>query len=287
MRNYFTHLCDDMDAQIEELQRNKPTTHCTPNIITIVESSLDKLKKFMDDHPFENAAEEIHFFKVLKPKIVSKLIYFRKIYQIEIEKPLGSLKQKEAQLNLELDLITKSYLSNATFIHYFRSGKTDYDQKYFIRKNAHQIPIHECYSCEINYHYGTGYDLIVALALAHEMLEIYLNGELQNLMNPTKLLNTDKNTTCGVTCETLNLNWTGSQTALVEIIYGLYTTGVFNNGTAEIKDIAKYFENSFNIQINQLYRTFSDIKNRKNERLKFIELMKNLLEKNISDDIVF
>ncbi len=279
MRNYFTHLCNDIDAQIEELKRNKPTTSSTPNIIISIEAGLAKLKKYMDDHPFVNSDEEIYFFKVLKPKIVSKWIYYKKMYQIDLEKPLGSIEQKKAHISSELDTITKYFLANTFFIQYLRSGKTDFDQKYFIRKNALEIPIHECYSCEIDYDYGTGYDHRIALVQAYEMLEIELNQQLESLRNPSLLFSTKKNNTGLTTCADNVLNWTGPQTALVEVIYGLFFTGMVNNGTADVKDIAECFENAFNIQINQLYRTFLGIKNRKNNTLKFIDLMKMTLEK--------
>ena len=42
----------------------------------------------------------------------------------------------------------------------------------------------------------------------------------------------------------VKLTWTGSKVALIELIYALHTEGVFNNGAADLKNIAEYFEHT-------------------------------------------
>jgi len=51
---------------------------------------LSKLRAFILNYTFKNEEEEILFFKDIKPKIFSKLIYHVKINNIEGKKPLGS-----------------------------------------------------------------------------------------------------------------------------------------------------------------------------------------------------
>ena len=58
--------------------------------------------------------------------------------------------------------------------------------------------------------------------------------------------------------------------ALVELLYGLHTEGVFNNRTVDLKDIAKYFEHIFEINLGQYRRTFLEMRTRKADRTKFI-----------------
>jgi len=50
-----------------------------------------------------------------------------------------------------------------------------------------------------------------------------------------------------------------------------------NKGKVEIKTIAKFFENLFSIELGDVYHTFSEIKNRKIEPTKFIDLLKDSL----------
>jgi len=56
------------------------------------------------------------------------------------------------------------------------------------------------------------------------------------------------------------LNWTASKTALTELIYALYSHGVFHNGNTDIKLIAKAFEDAFNIDLGNFYHTFMELK---------------------------
>lgn len=68
--------------------------------------------------------------------------------------------------------------------------------------------------------------------------------------------------------------WTASKTALIELIYALHTQGVFGNGTIDIKVIATYFEQTFNVNLGDFYHTFLELRNRKTNRTKFIDTLK-------------
>ena len=81
------------------------------------------------------------------------------------------------------------------------------------------------------------------------------------------------------------LVWTAPKTALTEIIYALYSNGALNHGAADINTIAASFEDFFNIKIDNIYKTYSEIKDRKGSKTKFLEeLMINLQQKINKDD---
>mgnify|MGYP000703370779 CR=1 FL=1 len=86
----------------------------------------------------------------------------------------------------------------------------------------------------------------------------------------------------------VKLTWTGSKVALIELIYALHTEGVFNNGAADLKDIAEYFEHTFEIDLGQYRRVFLEIRARKNDRTKFLTTLNDSLQKRMenSDDII-
>ena len=73
------------------------------------------------------------------------------------------------------------------------------------------------------------------------------------------------------------LNWTGSKTALTELIYALHSQGIFNSGNADIKPIVKVFESTFNIYLGDFYHTFLELKSRKINRTKFLDSLKETL----------
>ena len=73
------------------------------------------------------------------------------------------------------------------------------------------------------------------------------------------------------------LKWTDNKNALIELIYGLHTQGVFNNGKTEIKDIAKYFEKMFGIELGDYYRSYLELRTRKISKTKFIDTLRDNL----------
>jgi Asp-tRNA(Asn)/Glu-tRNA(Gln) amidotransferase C subunit len=77
--------------------------------------------------------------------------------------------------------------------------------------------------------------------------------------------------------------WTGSKVALIELLYALHTEGVFNNGTSDLKDIAEYFENVFNIDLGQYHRAFLEIRMRKSDQTKFLNALKEKLVKRMEN----
>ena len=81
----------------------------------------------------------------------------------------------------------------------------------------------------------------------------------------------------------MKMMWTGSKVALTELIFALHTEGAFNNGAADLKDIAEYFEENFNIDLGQYRRTFLEIRVRKKDRAKFISTLREKLLKRMDD----
>jgi hypothetical protein len=67
------------------------------------------------------------------------------------------------------------------------------------------------------------------------------------------------------------LVWTATKTALIELIYALYSSGALNHGAIDINSIASSFEDFFNIRLDNVYKTYNEIKERKSSRTKFLE----------------
>jgi hypothetical protein len=80
------------------------------------------------------------------------------------------------------------------------------------------------------------------------------------------------------------LVWSGAKTSLAELIYALYLTGDLNHGTADLKTITSAFEDFFNVKIENIYKTYSEIKNRKGPRTKYLHHLITLLEAKMNKD---
>ena len=79
--------------------------------------------------------------------------------------------------------------------------------------------------------------------------------------------------------------WSGSKTALVELIYALYSSGDLNHGAIDLQTIGSSFEDFFNIKLDNIYKTYSEIKARKGRRTKYLnELILHLEKKMVQDD---
>ena len=70
---------------------------------------------------------------------------------------------------------------------------------------------------------------------------------------------------------------------MTELIYALHAKGVFNNGNADIKLIAKTFESALNIDLGDFYHTFMELKARKMNRTKFLDILCEALIKKMDE----
>ena len=76
------------------------------------------------------------------------------------------------------------------------------------------------------------------------------------------------------------MQWT--KVGLTEVIYAFTALGTFNNGNANVKMISNYLENVFFVNLGNTSATFQDIRNRKTGNTKFIDSMKEGVERRIA-----
>ncbi|NMB98366.1 MAG: hypothetical protein GYA02_17450 [Clostridiaceae bacterium] len=70
--------------------------------------------------------------KFHKPLLI-KLIYYQKIYHIELKRPMSGCQLQRLYLEKELEQINNFCVKNVDFIQYYRSEKTVMDEYYFLR----------------------------------------------------------------------------------------------------------------------------------------------------------
>jgi hypothetical protein len=249
--------------------------------ITVILKSINELKKAATKTNFKSKSEEIQFFKEVKPLFTSKLIYFNLVYRIEMKKPNGGNKILKKYYNNELLKLKAFFDNELEFYQYFRSGSTYLDYKYFLRGEFDIKLALDSYYFESDKSFATSHDFKVATILANDLIELYLENQLLMLEN-------NENSEKSQRKPNVKLTWTGSKVALIELIYALHTEGVFNNGAADLKDIAEYFEHTFEIDLGQYRRVFLEIRARKNDRTKFLTTLNDSLQKRMenSDDII-
>ena len=71
----------------------------------VLGDAFQRLREFVAGYTFSTEAEEIEFFKVIKPRLYHRLIYYRKVYNIEMNRPVG-VESQHVYLRDEIKAIT-------------------------------------------------------------------------------------------------------------------------------------------------------------------------------------
>lgn len=222
-----------------------------PQIILLLEQGFSELKEIVSFYKFKSEMDEIFFFKIIKPKFFSKLIYYRKVYNIEMMRPNGQDCVLKNYFINELNQLENFYNKNIDFYKYYRSGSTHLDKYFFLRGKQDIQMTMETFYFERDPNFSTICDFKVAKIVANEMLRIYLNEEIAKI--------DEQQTTQSSGFPKTKITWTRTKTDLVELIYAVCEADCFNFGKANLKQIVSYFENIFNVDLGNPYHTYIEI----------------------------
>lgn len=245
--------------------------------VNAILTAIEKLKKHILRRGFKSQEEEIHFFKIIKPKFASKLIYHHAIYNFETRKPNAGNKTLQKFITAELNNLKRFFESNLEFYKYYRTGSNFLDHKYFVRGKLNICHNIDSLYFETDKDFSTTHDFKVAKILANDLIQVYLESYIVKKDNPLK------NKPILEIPSQHPLKWTDNKNALIELIYALHTQGVFNNGKTDIKDIAKYFEKMFGIELGDYYRSYMELRSRKISKTKFIDTLKDNLNQRMME----
>jgi hypothetical protein len=247
-------------------------------MIEFIQNQLNTLRTKLLECNFESEQEEICFFKEMKPQILSQLLYFNKIYTIELKRPNGSNISQKNYYEQELNSLTFFFNRNLDFYQYYRSNAVHLDEYYF-RRYKPNIRLGIDSSHFINDEdFSTGYDYKVAKILSNEMLRIYLNKKLQYIDRLSFSSHNHRQTT-------RRNKWTGTKAAVIELGYALYAAKVLDNGNADIREIMNGLQSLFNIDLGDYYRSYIAIKSRKKDRTSFLRHLADCLEKRMDEEL--
>ena len=277
MNPKYAPLLNNLNEQLNfiDLEIDNPIKKGEQAIIVILKS-INAVRKIIIKSNFKTDAEEIQFFKEIKPQFTSKLIYYNKIYKIERKKPSGGNRILKKYYNNELSKLKAFFDKELDFYQYFRAGNTYLDYQYFLRGKFDIKLALDSYYFETDASFATSHDFKVATILANDLIQLYIENQLVILEKKEILENSQHHPKGKIT-------WTSSKVALTELLYALHTEGVFNNGASDLKDIAEYFEHIFEIDLGQYRRAFLEIRARKSEKTKFLTSLNHQLLKRMDN----
>jgi hypothetical protein len=272
---FTSSLRKEIDASIEEIEYSETSAiNKALAASRVLADSFMQLKTFILSYHFQDEEEEISFFKEIKPKLCYRLIYYRKVYNIEMNRPTGVDMQKEYLCN-ELNEINKYNTKRLDFIRYYRSGSSHLDTLYFLRGKSDSEQYLETFYHELDPKFSTNCDFKVAKIMSNDMLSAYLMQEIE-LLNDNGMKNLPFN------FPEIKLTWKGTKTELIEQLYSWDSGNSF--GDVPLTQLSDYIQNVFNIRLDKnLSRAFSDMKIR-TIPAPFLDKLKNTLLKRMDRD---
>lgn len=271
MLKFISKLKKEIDTKIEKIENSDSCmTIKAREASRVLGEAFIRLKEFVASYQFENEDEEIYFFKEIKPKLCFRLIYYRKVYNIEMNRPTGIENQKEYLSDL-LNSINTYNSKRLDFIRYYRSDFTYLDSIYFVRHKTDFEQYLETFYYELDPDFSTNCDFKVAKILANDMLSAYLMTEL-NLLNEKQIKIGNFN------FPSTKKTWKGSKTELQEQIFAWDSAKIFGEDIP-LTQLYEYIQNVFNVQLDtNISRTLDDLKIR-NIPTPFLDKLKTILVK--------
>lgn len=240
--------------------------HVSEKALIKIDETIREIKSVVTDLIFESIAEEVYFFKSIKPLFLSKFIYYSKILSIETSQPSAGKKELRKYYENELLKLKRYHSEHKDFYIYYHRNATYLDHKYFVR-GSYDLTM-ELSSNLYNFdeYFTTSHDGMISQIMANEMLEVYLLDKI-NAIGQLPLN----------TIAQFPLSWSASKVSLVELLYALHQTNCFNGGNIEFSEVIKATEKLFKVNLGNPYKTIGEIKSRKNNRTKFLTMLNDHL----------
>lgn len=278
MLDTCNHIYDEVEDKLRMIDLEEDHILIKSELsIKVILETIRQLRDIVFNTSFSSQAMEVAFFKEIKPKFISKLIYHLSVFNIETNKPNGGIKVKRKYYQNELEKLKRYFDNNLEFYRYYRTHSNYLDHKYFVRGKQDIRLTLDSFFFETDPNFSTSHDFKVSNILANDLLNVYLEDELN------KLDMRDINNGKSQVEPKVKLAWTDSKVALIELMYALQARGVFNNGIADLKEIAAFFENLFDIDLGQYHRTFLEIRIRKTGRTKFLDSLRDSLTRRMDE----
>ena len=248
------------------------------NQIKLTKELLDKLRVHVRNHQFKEQKEEIYFFKHIKPSVCADLIYFKSQLKYQLSKPNTINSLSKNYLKNQLKKLESKKRKNLNFYKYYKQENTFLDNVYFLRENKQLDLFSADLSIHIDSEFYTSHDTLAAEVIAYDLLTNFYKKEINKLKAITAgKFNNSQNIKSPI-------NWTASKTDLIELIYALKISGAVNTGHINTKELVTFFSSMFNIEVTNVYKTYSEIKNRNTERSKFLNKLLHDFEAKLEYD---
>ncbi len=259
-------LLDQLKEQIRQVEKSKN------NRIQKTVEKINTCQKFIKRLRPEylkaglDESDQINFFKTIKPQFYSELYFQKEVLMYYRTRPAGPLKALKTHINHHLDRSSVFILQNQEFFNYMELKLDHLDQVYFTDR-PYDAKLHSTLEYPMDPDFSSPADATLSNLLSVIRFQQFLKNEMFSIKTPTLDPSWESQQ---------KLTWQGSKTDLVELIYALSASETVKN---DLNDIAEALARVFNVDIGNFYRTYADIKYKKNTT-SFLDMLKtSLLEK--------
>lgn len=258
-------LAQNLEKQLLEIEENSKTImQRSKRSIIVCSKLLGEFKKEIVNKGFDSISDEIYFFKHTKQIPLRQLIYFSEISSFEIQFPKADKDCQRKFIRKKIQKVNRFFIYNLDFTQYTDSEQTHFDKEYYTRDymDSYHITTSKFYFQDPDFF--TPRDMLLGKFTAYNRLVAYLDDRLHNLefslvSTKTALNNTEK------------LIWPFTNTDWVELVYALSSAGVSKQNSLSINKVSKIMQEIFDFTPKDIYKTYQDIKNRKNSRTLFLD----------------
>jgi hypothetical protein len=274
MEKKYEGLLNKLERELENYIEMQPLERMRCEL-SAVRASLATLQQIALEAEFATKADEVDFFKNVKPRFYSLMVLSAERYGLEMARPLRKGKGMDAFYGRQLDYISRFFDQHAFLYQYFRMGATELDLLYFLR-GGEVAGIIGADLPTLDPSFSTLGDYLFSKFLALEKLRelVLLEMEVPSLSG-TGVVRSKKGR---------ELRWTGDSCNLIELVYGIFDCKQVNDGEVDLSDLMDVFEQCFQINLSRYFRRFTEIKRRKSmSKTRFLDEMARVVNKRIDD----
>lgn len=258
-------LGENLLVELDEIRlENLPILEQSYRSIELSRNLLTVFKRNILANDFKSVDDEIDFFKKIKQVPLIKLIYFSEIHSFEIQFPKADRAAQLKFLKKKISKLNRFFLYNLDFGQYVKSGATHFDKAYYTRDHldTYHITTSKFYFQDPDF--CTPRDMLLGKFKAYTSLINYMEQKKHSIKN--RLNGNSVNVK-----PSEKIPWPFTNTDWVELLYSLCAAGMAEQKGLSIIKISKILQEVFDFTPKEIYKTFQDIKNRKNSRTLFLD----------------
>lgn len=241
--------------------------------ISITSEYIASLKSKLASTSFDSPADEIRFFKKIKIQFDGRLIFYLILLRLQSKQELVSTTDRYNVYSKELQSAEDFHTLHYSFWQYWQMDFSHLDEQYFLRSSKNNLPLLDEEQVYIDQKNNAPMSVAIAKLYAYQLLKEHIAKIREQPFSHFS-----------ETIKTKGLAWTSTKAALIELIYALHEYGAYNKGQVEIKKIADYFSQVFQVRFANIYKTYEDIRLRKKSPTPFLDALKSALERRIERD---